>query len=92
MITMTGVTLRLSLTVLVLSTLGAAPLNPPPVTLADFPDDGLTMGPRDIHVYLPPRYAETTARYRVIYFHDGEIVWRAQRHARSAARCRSRAG
>ena len=45
------------------------------VTLVDFPDDGLTMGPRDVHVYLPPDYANSTERYRVIYFNDGEGVF-----------------
>lgn len=56
------------------STLAAVPANPRLITLADFPDGGLTAGPRDVHIYLPPGYAESTERYRVIYFHDGESV------------------
>jgi predicted alpha/beta superfamily hydrolase len=45
------------------------------ITLVDFPDNGLTMGPRDIHVYLPPDYAHGTDTYRVLYFNDGEGVF-----------------
>jgi predicted alpha/beta superfamily hydrolase len=60
---------------LVALALAAAPPNPRLVTLADFPDGGLTMGPRDVHVYLPPGYAEGNERYRVIYFNDGEGVF-----------------
>ena len=45
------------------------------ITLVDFPDSGLTRGPRDIHVYLPPDYAHGTDTYRVLYFNDGEGVF-----------------
>ncbi len=74
MITLTRAILRRWLAVFTFSTLSAAPANPRLVTLADIPDAGLTAGPRDVHVYLPPGYAESTERYRVIYFHDGEGV------------------
>lgn len=76
--------MRLLLVTLAISTLGAAPSNPRLVTLADFPDAGLTMGPRDVHVYLPAGYSETTERYRVIYFHDGEGVFGSLRDSRGA--------
>jgi predicted alpha/beta superfamily hydrolase len=45
------------------------------ITLLDFPDSGLTMGPRDIHVFLPPDYAQGSETYRVLYFNDGEGVF-----------------
>ena len=74
--------LRLLLATLAISTLGAATSNPRVVTLADFSDAGLTMGSRDVYVYLPPGYSETTERYRVIYFHDGEGVFGALHDSR----------
>ncbi len=52
------------------------------VTLADFPDGGLTMGPRDVHVFLPPDYARGNETYRVIYFNDGEGVFGGLDHSR----------
>ena len=67
--------MRVLLAGLTVFTLAAATSNPRLVTLADFPDGGLTMGPRDVHVYLPSGYAETNERYRVIYFNDGEGVF-----------------
>ena len=45
------------------------------ISLLDFPDSGLTMGPRDIHVFLPPDYARGSETYRVVYFNDGEGVF-----------------
>ena len=45
------------------------------ITLLDFPDSGLTMGPRDVHVFLPPEYARGNETYRVVYFNDGEGVF-----------------
>lgn len=45
------------------------------VTLRDFQDGGLTAGPRDVHVYLPPGYTGSTETYRVLYFNDGEGVF-----------------
>jgi predicted alpha/beta superfamily hydrolase len=45
------------------------------ITLVDFPDGGLTMGPRDVHVFLPPNYARGSETYRVVYFNDGEGVF-----------------
>jgi predicted alpha/beta superfamily hydrolase len=45
------------------------------VTLVEFPDGGMTAGPRDVHVFLPPGYASGQERYRVLYFHDGEGVF-----------------
>ena len=66
--------MRLLLAVLALFTLSWEPPANRLVTVADFPDGGLTMGPRDVYVYLPPGYSETNKRYRVIYFNDGEGV------------------
>ena len=43
-------------------------------TLLNFPADA-TAGPRDINIFLPPNYASSEERYRVIYFHDGEGVF-----------------
>ena len=45
------------------------------VTLLDFPDGGLTMGPRDIHVFVPADYSRGSETYRVVYFNDGEGVF-----------------
>ena len=45
------------------------------VTLLDFPDGGLTMGPRDIHVFVPADYSRGIETYRVVYFNDGEGVF-----------------
>jgi predicted alpha/beta superfamily hydrolase len=45
------------------------------ITLVDFPDGGLTRGPRDVHVFLPRDYARASDTYRVIYFNDGEGVF-----------------
>lgn len=36
-------------------------------------DSGLR--PRDVYVYLPPGYADTTDRYPVLYMHDGQNCW-----------------
>src|SRR5688572_15280525 len=66
--------MRLLLAALALFTLSWEPPATRLVTVADFPDGGLTMGPRDVYVYLPPGYSETNERYRVIYFNDGEGV------------------
>jgi len=45
------------------------------ITLLDFPDGGLTMGPRDVHIFLPADYAHGAETYRVVYFNDGEGVF-----------------
>lgn len=37
--------------------------------------EGADLAPRDVHVWLPPGYAETDRRYPVLYLHDGAGVF-----------------
>lgn len=38
------------------------------------PADG-SLTPRDVYVYLPPGYADSSDRYSVLYMHDGQNCW-----------------
>jgi len=56
----------------------AVPTTPPPRGTVDtftLAAPGLTTASRQVRVYLPPGYAAGTARYPVLYMHDGQNLF-----------------
>lgn len=74
-----GVTLRPGVGADLVLAWGDRPVLPPPTLTGHVETlpgvEGAGLAARDVHVYLPPGYAEGDRRYPVLYLHDGASVF-----------------